>query len=946
MPDHDEEEGQPPQMENAAKRPDLPSRGHSTAPTFDPNSPRTLRRFFGDLEVLFRRCGVDTDLERKEAVTRYLPIDVADLCEGLPSFATGSYQQFHDDIVALYPGAEESRKFAVADVEGLVARRATAPMTTIGELSQYYRDFLGMTSYLIGRSRLSTSEQSRLFVRGIVSPLWDQVSQRLQLKDPDHYPDDPYPLVDVYAAAKFVLHGTLTSAPAPAAPATDPSGSGPVKLEDLAPFLKFLAQSVGEGSASAAAAAGGANAGAANQNQPNYGFCHYCGDAGCQVRTCPHVAEDIKEGRVARNAEGKVVLPNGSFVPRSIPGLTMRDRIYEWHRRNPNSLAVPTAAQMVLQISRAVPMTSTFSLTSDDRIAQLERELFALRRNREVFDGVELPAPKRSLPRPPEQASASRPAPTTDSTPNAPATDDDSREEIATKATASAPRQLPRPPTPHPAAGMPNAPAAPVELPEHPFAKARDATYAPPKVKNFGGPPLKDKDRDNAYRTQVPVHQAKFAEEIFARSMKTPLFTLTTEELLSVAPEVRAKYREAITPKRIPTEAVRSVNYVASTEDDEEEDYAAQVSCRGEPLQPGGVILPDPYEVYLRRLAPGNDPRELRVAKESHALRSVVGLVDNKEWVEAIIDPGSQIVAMSEHVCNALALPYDPTIQLFMQSANGDVDRSLGLVRNVPFCVADIVLYLQVHVIRNAAYDILLGRPFDVLTKSVVKNFENEDQTLTIKTQETQNHADSHSHTRTPPQSTSPNTQNIGTFTLGETDPTGLFAFSFPDGKGGDIRVFPGAVHPEAPPDPERTAEVFLSTKKKYKPVARKVRPVLGSTSEQFRVERNITGDPLADMPELPTNPTDFVPTGRYTAERQEAFNKAHSEDFLWPEERKLLHNFVSLQNEAFAWNDDERGCFKPEFFPPSTSLSSRTPPGWSGTSRYPPDSTTKCARS
>ncbi|EIW51291.1 uncharacterized protein TRAVEDRAFT_80274, partial [Trametes versicolor FP-101664 SS1] len=97
--------------------------------------------------------------------------------------------------------------------------------------------------------------------------------------------------------------------------------------------------------------------------------------------------------------------------------------------------------------------------------------------------------------------------------------------------------------------------------------------------------------------------------------------------------------------------------------------------------------------------------------------------------------------------------------------------------------------------------------------------------------------------------------------------------------------VFPGAVHPEAPPDPERTAEAFLSTKKKYKPVARKVRPVLGSTPEQFRVERNITGDPLADMPELPTNPTDFVPTGRYTAERQEAFDKAHSEDFLWPEE-------------------------------------------------------------
>ena len=67
-----------------------------------------------------------------------------------------------------------------------------------------------------------------------------------------------------------------------------------------------------------------------------------------------------------------------------------------------------------------------------------------------------------------------------------------------------------------------------------------------------------------------------------------------------------------------------------------------------------------------------------------------------------------------------------------MQSANGDVDRSLGLVQNVPFTIADIVLYLQVHVIRHAAYDILLGRPFDVLTKSIVKNFTNEEQTLTI----------------------------------------------------------------------------------------------------------------------------------------------------------------------------------------------------------------------
>lgn len=79
------------------------------------------------------------------------------------------------------------------------------------------------------------------------------------------------------------------------------------------------------------------------------------------------------------------------------------------------------------------------------------------------------------------------------------------------------------------------------------------------------------------------------------------------------------------------------------------------------------------------------------------------------------------------------SLSYNPTIQLNMQSANGEVEKSLGLVRNMPFKVSTIVLYLQVHVVHNAVYDMLLGRPFDVLTKSVIKSFDNEDQTITIE---------------------------------------------------------------------------------------------------------------------------------------------------------------------------------------------------------------------
>ena len=49
-------------------------------------------------------------------------------------------------------------------------------------------------------------------------------------------------------------------------------------------------------------------------------------------------------------------------------------------------------------------------------------------------------------------------------------------------------------------------------------------------------------------------------------------------------------------------------------------------------------------------------------------------LIDNQEHIEAVIDPGSQIIAMSDAVSHDLGISYDPTIQLNMQSANGTVD--------------------------------------------------------------------------------------------------------------------------------------------------------------------------------------------------------------------------------------------------------------------------------
>ena len=87
------------------------------------------------------------------------------------------------------------------------------------------------------------------------------------------------------------------------------------------------------------------------------------------------------------------------------------------------------------------------------------------------------------------------------------------------------------------------------------------------------------------------------------------------------------------------------------------------------------------FEQYYRGLGPGEDPDRVRliVALESSGLRLIVSLVDNKIWVDSILDPGCQIVTMSKEVCHELALAYDPSIKIYMQSANGMVNESLGL---------------------------------------------------------------------------------------------------------------------------------------------------------------------------------------------------------------------------------------------------------------------------
>ncbi|KAJ7499381.1 hypothetical protein FB451DRAFT_1428986 [Mycena latifolia] len=686
----------------------MPARGDRNAPTFDAAKPHELRRYFTDLEYLFTRAAITDNAEKKGHATQFLAVDDQETWEALPTFtdATKTYEEFKVDVLKLYSGNDEEHRFGLNELDALIGHYSRTGIYSKEDLTTFYRQFLHITTYLISKSRLSASEQSRSFLRAMQpASLLVKIQNRLQIKQPDVHPEDPYAIADIYEAAQFALAGSPGTqfaintlpppVPAPVEIKADPGIAALVG--SVTELIKVLAtRSVPLST----------DAGASSKKNRSEG-CGYCSDLDHYINQCQRVLEDIKAGICKRNSEGRVVLPSGAFIPRSILGKDLRSRFQEWHKQNPGQLA---AAQLMVEAavqhltSSPAPTTArAYTLTDDERYESLQREMFAIQTRRQA---------KRALDAAREEPDRTIPVSNALAAPAAPAT------------------------SPPPVQSQP---------PPHPFANARDAAYAPPKDRNFGIPAPKAAP---VYSTTAPIYNEKDAAE-----------------LLSIAPEVHARYREETTSRRTPPKDSKdSTNNSTNTfihqlphdsplpfadssvEFDTIDQQRANdahhtalldsmpasfthTATSNSTLPPGAFVVLDPYAVFYES---GAMPDDLVVSMESCAIRSILPLIDNREIIECIVDGGSQIVAMAESVCHDLALSYDPRIVLRMQSANGSITPSLGLTRNVPFHIGDITIYLQVHIVRNPAYDVLLGHPFHVLTQSIVRTFANEDQTITI----------------------------------------------------------------------------------------------------------------------------------------------------------------------------------------------------------------------
>lgn len=229
-----------------------------------------------------------------------------------------------------------------------------------------------------------------------------------------------------------------------------------------------------------------------------------------------------------------------------------------------------------------------------------------------------------------------------------------------------------------------------------------------------------------AYKTKAPVEIGvdieKLVETVLDLEINIPL-----RSLAGVSGAIQKEIKKQVTKTKLPTEPAK-MNLLV--EEDKLVEYLRVetlpiATCMimtevSDEIPEGYLVASDPVLQYLMK-NDSADPGHLIIARPSEPLRAIYANINRVGQEECLLDSGSMIVSMAKEVAIQLGLTWDPSITINMESASNHLEKTLGLARNVRFAVGGLNLFLQVHILEAPPYRILLGRPFDTFTSSIVK---------------------------------------------------------------------------------------------------------------------------------------------------------------------------------------------------------------------------------
>lgn len=203
------------------------------------------------------------------------------------------------------------------------------------------------------------------------------------------------------------------------------------------------------------------------------------------------------------------------------------------------------------------------------------------------------------------------------------------------------------------------------------------------------------------FKYVTPIESAALLDRVTHKAMDTSI-QLSLRELLAISPDIRKVMKEQISTKQI---------------------------------VPHGSVTTTPAQVGVVNTLMAALPERtdgLVVANHSEKLRAIDVVLNGTRTVEAIMDEGSQIIGLRRDIWEDIGLPVRRDHLVTMETANSALETSVGLLQDLKLTVGGYNFYVQVQVVENAAYEMLLGLPFHVLTQGSTKFFGDGSSHLTL----------------------------------------------------------------------------------------------------------------------------------------------------------------------------------------------------------------------
>jgi gag-polyprotein putative aspartyl protease len=204
------------------------------------------------------------------------------------------------------------------------------------------------------------------------------------------------------------------------------------------------------------------------------------------------------------------------------------------------------------------------------------------------------------------------------------------------------------------------------------------------------------------FRYITPIEDPSLIKTVIKQALDVPL-TISTCELLSLAPDIRKQVKDLLTTKRVSQNATTAFI--------------------------GDDTITEDADVFLTELA--NRSSELVVAREVEELRALEVKI-NGIAVEALADDGSQIISIRKDIWERIGTPIRSDHVMMMESANKSKNETMGLLQDLKVEIGGYDFYVQAQVVQDAPYELLLGRPFFTLTQANHKHFSNGSSHITL----------------------------------------------------------------------------------------------------------------------------------------------------------------------------------------------------------------------